>query len=62
VSGTVRISTTDTILNGLLLPALRQLMLEHPHLQLEANASNEFANLTQRQADIAIRRLCHAFL
>jgi DNA-binding transcriptional LysR family regulator len=55
VSGTVRISTTDTILNGLLLPALRQLMMEHPHLQLEASASNEFANLTQRQADIAIR-------
>lgn len=55
VSGTVRISTTDTILNGLLLPALRGLMAQHPHLQLEASASNERANLTQREADIALR-------
>ncbi|WP_395068233.1 LysR family transcriptional regulator [Paraburkholderia silvatlantica] len=55
VGGTVRISTTDTILSGLLLPALRRLMKEHPHLRLEASASNELANLTQRQADIAIR-------
>lgn len=55
VSGTVRISTTDTILNSLVLPALGQLMMEHPHLQLEASASNDFANLTQRQTDIAIR-------
>lgn len=51
----VVISTTDTILNGLLLPALQHLMAQHPHLLLEASASNELANLTQRQADIAIR-------
>jgi DNA-binding transcriptional LysR family regulator len=55
VGGTVRISTTDTILHGLLLPALPELMAQHPHLRLEATASNEFANLTQREADIAIR-------
>jgi DNA-binding transcriptional LysR family regulator len=55
VGGTVRISTTDTILHGLLLPALPELMAQHPHLRLEATASNELANLTQREADIAIR-------
>ena len=55
VSGTVRLSTTDTILNGLVLPAVQDLMVKHPHLQLEASANNELANLTQREADIAIR-------
>ncbi len=55
VGGTVRISTTDTVLHGLVLPALPELMARHPHLRVEANASNERANLTQREADIAIR-------
>lgn len=55
VSGTVRISTTDTLLNGLLLPALRPLMALHPHLQLDVSASNELVNLSRREADIAVR-------
>ena len=55
VSGRVRISTTDTLLHGLLLPALAALVAEHPQLQLETHASNELANLTQREADIALR-------
>jgi DNA-binding transcriptional LysR family regulator len=37
------------------LPALHTLMAQHPHLQLEASANNELANLTQREADIALR-------
>jgi len=55
VSGRVRISTTDTLLHGLLLPALAGLIRDHPHLQLETHASNELANLMQREADIALR-------
>jgi len=55
VGGTVRISTTDTILHGLVLPTLQALQAEHPHLQLEVGANNELANLTQREADIALR-------
>jgi DNA-binding transcriptional LysR family regulator len=51
----VRISTTDTLLNGLLLPALRPLMALHPHLQLDVSASNELVNLSRREADIAVR-------
>lgn len=54
-SGTVRISTTDTLLHGLVLPALRSLAAEHPLLQFELNASNELASLTKRDADIALR-------
>ncbi|HSW21674.1 MAG TPA: LysR family transcriptional regulator [Burkholderiaceae bacterium] len=55
VSGLVRISTTDTLLNGLLLPSLRALRDAHPTLRLEINARNELANLTQREADVALR-------
>lgn len=55
VSGVVRISTTDTILHGLVLPALESLMVEHPRLRLEVTAGNELANLTRRETDIAIR-------
>jgi DNA-binding transcriptional LysR family regulator len=55
VGGTVRISTTDTILHGLLLPALASLTAAHPHLQLDLIARNELANLTAREADIALR-------
>jgi DNA-binding transcriptional LysR family regulator len=55
VSGTVRISTTDTILTGLLLPALKPLTAMHPLLRLELTARNELANLSMREADIALR-------
>ena len=55
VSGLVRISTTDTLLNGLLLPSLHALRAAHPQLRLEIHARNELANLTQREADVALR-------
>ena len=55
VSGTVRITTTDTVLYGLVLPALGALSAAHPLLQLDLAAANELANLTKRDADIALR-------
>ncbi len=55
VSGTVRITTTDTILHGLVAPALRGLRDVHPLLGYELHAGNELASLTRRDADIAIR-------
>jgi DNA-binding transcriptional LysR family regulator len=55
VSGTVRISTTDTLLHGLLLPALHTLANVHPLLNFEVNASHELASLTKRDTDIALR-------
>ena len=55
VTGRVRISTTDTLLQGLLLPALHSLAAAHPQLEFELDASNEAANLTRRDADIALR-------
>jgi DNA-binding transcriptional LysR family regulator len=55
VSGAVRISTTDTVLHGLVAPALRGLHEMHPLLSFELHAGNELASLTRRDADIAVR-------
>lgn len=55
ISGTVRITTTDTVLHGLVAPALLGLREAHPHLQFELHTGNELASLTRRDADIAVR-------
>lgn len=55
VSGTVRITTTDTVLHGLVAPALRSLHLQHPLLGYELHTGNDLASLTRRDADIAVR-------
>lgn len=55
VSGTVRLTTTDTILHGLVAPALKELKAAHPLLGYELHSGNELASLTRRDADIAVR-------
>ncbi|HUG26267.1 LysR family transcriptional regulator [Piscinibacter sp.] len=55
ISGTVRITTTDTVLHGLVAPALRSLHAIHPLLSYELHTGNELASLTRRDADIAVR-------
>ncbi|AMO25393.1 LysR family transcriptional regulator [Ramlibacter tataouinensis] len=55
LAGRVRITTTDSVLRGLVLPALRPLAAEHPRLQLEVTSTNELMSLTRRDADIALR-------
>ena len=55
VSGTVRLTCTDAVLHNLLLPALARFMPSYPALTLELATSNSFANLSRRDADIALR-------
>lgn len=55
VSGTLRLTCTDAVLHGLLLPALARFMPGYPALELELTTSNDFANLSRRDADIALR-------
>lgn len=55
ISGTVRLTCTDSVLQGLLLPALAQFMPGYPALTVELCTSNDFANLSRRDADIALR-------
>lgn len=55
VSGTVRLTCTEAVLHSLLLPALATFMPNYPALSLELGTSNTFANLSRRDADIALR-------
>lgn len=55
VAGSVRITTTDAILHGLVAPALASLQAAHPLLQFEIATGNELASLTRRDADVAVR-------
>lgn len=55
VSGTVRITTTDTVLHALVAPALNALAKEHPSLEYDLHTGNELASITRRDADIAVR-------
>nr|WP_315427187.1 LysR family transcriptional regulator [uncultured Albidiferax sp.] len=55
VAGSVRITTTDTVLHALVAPALQELHALHPLLAYELHAGNELASLTRRDADIAVR-------
>jgi DNA-binding transcriptional LysR family regulator len=55
VSGRVRLTTTDSVLRGLVMPCLPSLARAHPHLQLDLRATNELLSLSKRDADIALR-------
>lgn len=55
VTGCVRITTTDTILHGLVARALKALQKQHPLLRYDLHTGNELASLTRRDADIAVR-------
>lgn len=54
-SGVLRITTTDTILHGLLLPLLERFASAYPRIDLELMATNTLADLSRRDADVAIR-------
>lgn len=54
-SGVLRITTTDTVLHSLLLPVMARFADAYPKIDLELVASNTLANLSRRDADIAIR-------
>ncbi len=54
-SGTVRITTTDTLLFGWLLPGLQEFRTSYPEIHLELVVSNDVFSLSKREADIAVR-------
>jgi DNA-binding transcriptional LysR family regulator len=53
-SGTVRVTTTDTLVS-FLAPAFAALRVRHPEISLEIVAANTFFTLARRDADVAIR-------
>lgn len=54
-SGTVRLTTTDTLLFRLLTPHLASFRRSCPEIDLHVVVSNRFLDLTRHDADIAIR-------
>jgi DNA-binding transcriptional LysR family regulator len=55
VAGRVRLTTTDAVLRGLVLPTLGALARAHPLLQMELGTANGLLSLTRRDADLALR-------
>jgi len=53
--GSIRLTTTDTLAHGLLMPYLHRFQEAHPAVQLQLVVNNSFLNLTQREADMALR-------
>lgn len=53
-SGTVRVTTTDT-LTGLLTPHFAAFRTAHPEIELHLGVANRFFDLTRHDADVAIR-------
>ncbi len=54
-SGTVRLTTTDSLLFGWLSAVLADFRTQYRDIRLEIMVSNNFLNLTTREADIAVR-------
>jgi DNA-binding transcriptional LysR family regulator len=55
LSGVIRLTAPDTLVQALLLPLLAQFRQRHPQVRLELVAGGQFLNLTQREADVAVR-------
>jgi DNA-binding transcriptional LysR family regulator len=55
VAGSVRITSTDSVMHGLIGPLLPGLKAHHPLLSFDLHTGNELASLTKRDADIAVR-------
>lgn len=54
-SGTVRVTTTDTLLHGLLSPVFARFREANPEITLEVAVSNQLFSLSKREADVALR-------
>jgi len=55
MTGEVRLTTTDTLARGLLLPLIESFRERHPGVHVQLGINNHFLSLTRREADIAIR-------
>jgi len=54
-SGTVRLTAPQWLAERCLIPALGELKLRHPELEVDLSGTNRLLNLAQREADLAIR-------
>jgi DNA-binding transcriptional LysR family regulator len=54
-SGTVRVSTVDTLIAGPLMPVLSRFSTRYPEIRLDVMSNVTMADLSKREADVAIR-------
>lgn len=57
LTGSVRLATTDSLAKRYVLPAIASIRKQHPGIEVDCLTSQDIANLTRREADIAIRTL-----
>jgi DNA-binding transcriptional LysR family regulator len=55
IQGAIRLTSTDTLIHALLMPYLAEFRALHPQVQIQLVVNNGFLNLTQREADVAVR-------
>lgn len=55
LTGSIRVTTTDTLFSGMLAKSFADFRLKYPEVSLEVVISNQLYSLTKREADIAIR-------
>ncbi|HDZ39402.1 MAG TPA: LysR family transcriptional regulator [Marinobacter sp.] len=55
LTGTIRVTTTDTLFFGILAEIFASFRTRHPEIELEVVISNHLHSLSKREADIAIR-------
>lgn len=55
LTGTVRVSTTDSMAIDFLIPAIARLHEQHPDVRVQLDASTQIISLSKREADIAVR-------
>lgn len=53
--GELRVTSTDTLVHGLLMPHFAEFRALHPGIRLQIVINNAFLSLTKREADVAIR-------
>jgi DNA-binding transcriptional LysR family regulator len=54
-SGIVRVTSTDTLTHGALMPVIAEFQRTQPDIKLQLAVNNTFMSLTKREADVAIR-------
>jgi len=54
-SGIVRVTSTDTLTHGALMPLIAEFQRKQPEITLQLAVNNTFVSLTKREADVAIR-------
>lgn len=55
LTGTVRVTTTDTLAQAVIPPILAEIVRGHPGVQLELTTTTALLSLTKRDADLAVR-------